>query len=329
MNCNAPLKLIVNRHSCEKAGLNLQEQSLFSLIWNMISDSGTPIAASELVLNPDGSVYHLKLLPEQLADTILVVGDQGRVETISSHFDRIEHKVSNREFVTHTGYYRGKRLSALSTGIGTDNLDIVVNELDALVNIDLKSRILRTQHTSLNIIRIGTSGTLMKHIPVDSVVVSSHGLGFDGLMHYYGFQENQEESEILDAILQKLAIPEVLNKPYLVEADEGLFNLISKGHYSGITATACGFYAPQGRTLRLKPLVPDLNERMMEFNAGGRRITNFEMETSALYGLSRMLGHRACTACAIIANRANLEYSKDYKPVINKLILDVLDKLSS
>jgi uridine phosphorylase len=304
-------------------------KAVFYLIWNMIQSTGKPIPPSELVLNPDGSVYHLKLQPEQLAETVIVVGDQGRVETISAYFDRIEHQVANREFVTHTGYYRGKRISALSTGIGTDNIDIVVNELDALVNIDLKTRLVRDQHTALNLIRIGTSGTLMKDIPVDSVVVSTHGLGFDGLMHFYGYRENQSEAALLQHILNSLNLPSELNKPYLAEGNAELFDLISKGHYTGITATACGFYGPQGRTLRLNPLVADLNERMMEFQSGGNKITNFEMETSALYGLSKMLGHKACTACAIIANRAILEYSRDYKPVVKNLIVDVLDKLSA
>jgi uridine phosphorylase len=288
-----------------------------------------PIPSSELVLNPDGSIYHLKLHPNQIADNVIVVGDQGRVETISSHFDHIEHKVQNREFVTHTGTYKGKRFTALSTGIGTDNIDIVINELDALVNIDLQNRVLKENHHALNIIRIGTSGTLMKDIPVDSVVISKHGLGFDGLMHFYGFEENQSEKSILQAINQQLNLPDVLNKPYLVEADETLFNILKPDYFEGITATASGFYGPQGRTLRLTPAVADLNERMMDFAFQGTRITNFEMETSALYGLSRMLGHRACTVCAIIANRATLEYSKNYKPVIENLVKSVLDRLSA
>lgn len=288
-----------------------------------------PIPSSELVLNPDGSIYHLKLHPEQLADDVIVVGDQGRVETISSHFETIEHKVQNREFVTHTGTYKGKRITALSTGIGTDNIDIVVNELDALVNIDLKTRMLKPSHKALNIIRIGTSGTLMQHIPVDSVVISTHGLGFDGLMHFYRFQENHSEALILREIERELNLPDSLNKPYLVEADRGLFEKLKEGYFEGITATASGFYGPQGRTLRLNPAVPDLNERMMRFSYDEHRITNFEMETSALYGLSRLLGHNACTLCAIIANRATLEYSKNYKPVIETLVKSVLDRLTA
>lgn len=287
------------------------------------------LQSSELVLNSDGSIYHLKLHPEQLADNILLVGDQSRVEVISKHFDHIEFKQQNREFVTHTGSYKGKRVTAMSTGIGTDNLDIVMNEIDALVNIDLKNRNIKEDKKSLNLIRIGTSGTLVKEIDVDSVVVSSHGLGFDGLMHFYSYTENEQERLLLKSINEKLQLPEQLNRPYLVSADEGLFNLLSKDYHTGITATACGFYAPQGRKLRLSPAVPDLNERMMSFKAGNYRITNFEMETSALYGLSRLLGHKACTACAIIANRAIHEYSKDYKPVIENLVISVLDRLST
>lgn len=288
-----------------------------------------PIPSSELVLNPDGSIYHLKLHPNQIADTILLVGDQGRVDTISANFDYIEHKVSNREFVTHTGTYQGKRLTALSTGIGTDNIDIVINELDALVNIDLENRVRKEEHKSLNLIRIGTSGTLMSHIPVDSVVASTHGLGFDGLMHFYGFEENPKEQALLRSINASLQLPENLNRPYLVEGDAALLARLSEGFFKGITATACGFYGPQGRTLRLTPAVPDLNERMMAFSDLEQRITNFEMETSALYGLSRMLGHKACTLCAIIANRATMEYSKNYKPVIENLVNTVLNRLSA
>ena len=204
-----------------------------------------------------------------------------------------------------------------------------MNELDALVNIDLKNRVIRDTHHSLDIVRIGTSGTLVKDIPVDSVIVSTHGLGFDGLLHFYSFQENEREQAILSAILKQLHLPESLNRPYLVESDPVLFSKLSPGFFTGITATACGFYGPQGRTLRLTPAVPDLNERMMGFKHQDLLITNFEMETSALFGLSRLLGHRSATACAIIANRASLEYSKDYKPVIENLITSVLDRLSA
>jgi len=286
-----------------------------------------PIAKSELVLNPDGSIYHLKLLPEQLADTILVVGDQDRVEVISSFFDSIECKVKNREFVTHTGMFNGKRVSALSTGIGTDNIDIVINELDALVNIDLKNRVLFEKKKSLNIVRIGTSGTIQADIPVDSVVVSSFGLGFDGLLHFYQEGFTAEEKHLCDQIIKHLNLPLEINQPYISKANDALFEKLSDGHFTGITATASGFYGPQGRKLRLQPAIADLNERLMEFSLGSHRITNFEMETSALYGLGRLLGHNICTACAIIANRAIGEYSKDYKPVIKKLIQTTLERL--
>jgi uridine phosphorylase len=286
-----------------------------------------PIAKSELVLNPDGSIYHLKLLPEQIADTIIVVGDQDRVEIISSLFDTIEHQVKNREFVTHTGTFNGKRISALSTGIGTDNIDIVINELDALVNIDLKNRVLLENQKSLNIVRIGTSGTIQADIPVDSVVVSTHGLGFDGLLHFYKEAFTNEEKQLCEQIIKHLKLPVEMNQPYISKASNDLFNKLSPGYFTGITATASGFYGPQGRKLRLQPAIEDLNERLMTFSSNGNRITNFEMETSALYGLGNLLGHNTCTACAIIANRAIGEYSKDYKPVIKNLIQTTLERL--
>lgn len=288
-----------------------------------------PIPSSELVLNADGSIYHLKLLPEQLAERVIVVGDQGRVEEISRHFDRIEHKVQNREFVTHTGVYHGKRITALSTGIGTDNIDIVMNELDALVNIDLENRIPKLEKQTLEIVRIGTSGTICDDIPVDSVLASTHGLGFDGLLHFYQFQPNADEKALTDAIIKALSLPENLNTPYVVEGNLELFKKMSPGYFTGITATASGFYGPQGRQIRLEPAVPDLNERMMQFRFGEHRITNFEMETSALFGLAQLLGHKAATVCVIIANRARKEYSKNYKPPMQQLIVDVLDRLSS
>lgn len=286
-----------------------------------------PIASSELVLNPDGSIYHLKLLPEQLADHIIVVGDQGRVASVSAHFDEIEHQVSNREFVTHTGTYKGKRISAISTGIGPDNIDIVINELDALVNIDLKTREIKSEKKSLNIIRIGTSGTLHADIPVDSVIVSKYGLGFDGVLQYYAHQQNADEHALEEAFLRQVNLPSGAAKPYFIKSSDKLFDLISEGFYTGITATAGGFYGPQGRTLRLMCAVENLNEQLAAFKHSSGRITNFEMETSALYGLSKLLGHNACTACAIIANRATLAYSKDYKPVIASLIKTVLDRI--
>ncbi|MCX6312620.1 MAG: nucleoside phosphorylase [Bacteroidetes bacterium] len=287
-----------------------------------------PIAPSELILNADGSVFHLHLLPEQIADNIIVVGDQGRVETVSKHFDAIECKVSNREFTTHTGTFKGKRISVLSTGIGTDNIDIVLNELDALVNIDLKTRTIKTQKKSLNIVRIGTSGALQGDIPVDSFVASSHGMGLDGLMNYYAGLDLCDEPKIANAFMKHAGWLKGLPYPYVVEASAKLLKQIAFDQIQGITATAPGFYGPQGRQLRLAPALPDLNEKLGSFTYENMRVTNFEMETSALYGLGKLLGHDCCTICAIIANRVAKEYSKDYKIPIEKLILIVLERLA-
>ncbi len=287
-----------------------------------------PIAETELILNPDGSVYHLKLRPENLADDVIVVGDQGRVETISSLFDSIDCKIQNREFVTHTGYYKGKRITALSTGIGTDNIDIVLNELDALVNIDLVSRTIKPVKKSLNVIRIGTSGALQGDIPVDSFVASSHGMGFDGLLNYYAGRDLCDEPSVAEAFMTHAGWLKGLPYPYVVKASEKLMKQVAHDMTSGITATAPGFYGPQGRQLRLAPALADLNEKLTSFRHEAGRVTNFEMETSALYGLGRLLGHECLTVCAIIANRVQRQYSKDYHPVIEKLIHTVLERLS-
>ncbi len=287
-----------------------------------------PIAPSELILNPDGSVFHLQLLPEQIAQNIIVVGDQGRVETVSNHFDSIEFKVSNREFTTHTGLFKGKRITVLSTGIGTDNIDIVLNELDALVNIDLKTRTIKDKKSSLNIVRIGTSGALQLDVPVDSFVASSHGMGLDGLLNYYAGMSDCDEPAIAESFMHHAGWLKGLPYPYVVKASEKLLNQLAFDLTKGITATAPGFYGPQGRELRLKPALPDLNEKLGSFRFENNRITNFEMETSALYGLGKLLGHECCTICAIIANRVAKEYSKDYKLTIEKLVLLVLERLA-
>lgn len=288
----------------------------------------TKLLPSELVLNDDNSVYHLKLHPHQLADTVIVVGDPGRVATISGYFDSIDHKVANREIVTHTGSLNGKPLSVMSTGMGTDNIDIVLNELDALVNIDLKNRVIKENKKSLNIIRIGTSGSLQADVPVDSFVVSEYGLGLDGLMNYYTYPSTSNEKEILAAFLQQTAYSNTFASPYLVKGDNVLFNLFSKDFYSGITATAPGFYGPQGRVLRIALKENELNEKLNRFNYNNLKVVNFEMETSAIYGLSRALGHNACTVCAVVANRFTNEFSQDYKASVKKLIETVLDKLT-
>ena len=286
------------------------------------------IEASELVLNPDNSVYHLKLHPEQLAKNIIVVGDPGRVALISSFFDSIEHKVENREIVTHTGVLNGQSITVLSTGMGTDNIDIVLNELDALVNIDLINRTIKPIKTSLNIVRIGTSGALQKDIPVNSIVVSEFGLGLDGLMNYYVFDQTEEEKQLLIQFCKQTNYSTTFAQPYFVKASSFLFDLLKEDAISGITATASGFYGPQGRVLRLSLKEDKLNEKLNQFSYNNHKIVNFEMETSALYGLSRALGHNACTICVVVANRFSKEFSKDYKPAMNQLIQKVLLKLT-
>ncbi len=286
------------------------------------------IAESELVLNENGSVYHLDLLPENIADTIILVGDQGRVGKISKHFDAIEYSGQKREFLTHTGRIGSKRLTVLSTGIGTDNIDIVINELDALVNIDLNSRIAKQETKSLNLIRLGTSGSLQEELPVDSFLLSTHGIGFDGVLNYYAESRNVEDTELTEAFMKQMNWHEDFPRPYIVEGSKKLFALLQDGTHHGITATANGFYGPQGRQLRLKARVPDLNEKLMNFEFQGHRITNFEMETSALFGLGKALGHECATVCAIIANRFRKEYSKYHDLSIEQLISFLVERLT-
>jgi len=285
------------------------------------------IKESELVLNPDGSVYHLKLKPEHVAPNVIVVGDQGRVEVISQHFEKVEHKIQNREFLTHTGYYRGERITVLSTGIGTDNIDIVINELDAAVNIDLEKRVQKEKHTALNIVRLGTSGALQEDIPVDTYVASAYGLGFDGLLHFYQYDEGLTETAMEDAFMKHTAWNERLARPYIVAGSDELLKRVAADLKKGITATAHGFFGPQGRELRIPLAFPGLNDKMAAFSHNGQRITNFEMETSALYALGRILGHNTLTVCNIIANRARKEYSENYQESVKKMIGYVLDKL--
>jgi uridine phosphorylase len=286
------------------------------------------IAETELILNPNGSVFHLKLLPEHIADNIIIVGDQGRVEMVSKYFDTIDFKVQNREFITHTGTYKGKRIMVLSSGIGTDNIDILVNELDAAVNIDLKTRTIKEQKRSLNIVRIGTSGALQQDIPVDSFVVSTHGLGFDGLLNYYLDLPKVNDNDISEAFIKQTNWNKNLPYPYAVKGSETLINKLGHDLIQGITATAPGFYGPQGRKLRLTPWVEDFNQQLTDFKHNGQRITNFEMETSALYGLGQLLGHQTATVCAIIANRVAKKYSSDYKVAVEKLVQLVLERLT-
>ncbi len=288
----------------------------------------TFIPDSQLVLNADGSVYHLKLFPEQIADTLLLVGDPNRVKKISSYFDSIEHEVSNRELITHTGFYKGKRITVLSTGMGTDNIDIVINELDALVNIDLKTRTIKKEHTCLKLIRLGTSGALQPEIPVgDSFVASRFALGLDGLLHFYAKSESVINQRMTAAFVEHMSYSPLLPSPYVVEGSAALLNQLAFDYQKGVTATSPGFYGPQGRVLRLGLADSEMNHKIESFEFEGLKITNFEMESSALYGLSNMLGHDALTICVIIANRVTEKFAGDYQMHMDKLIKTTLDRL--
>ncbi|MEA3318031.1 MAG: nucleoside phosphorylase [Bacteroidota bacterium] len=284
---------------------------------------------SELILNKDGSIFHLHLLPEDIAETIILVGDPGRVDIVASFFDKIELKKQNREFCTQTGYINNKRLSVISTGIGTDNIDIVVNELDALANIDLKTRNDKKEHKTLNFIRIGTSGSLQKDIPVDSFLMSKKAIGFDGLINFYTNREKICDLDFETEFKKHLNWNKNLASPYIVDASEKLIKLLDGDNiHKGVTISAPGFYGPQGRQLRIPSIDLDINDKIENFEFKGQKVTNYEMESSAIFGLSKHLGHNAVTLCAIIANRTSKEYSKDYKPVIKNLIKIVLEKLT-
>ncbi|HRY32970.1 MAG TPA: nucleoside phosphorylase [Bacteroidales bacterium] len=288
-----------------------------------------PIGGAELILNPDGSIYHLHLRAEDVADTVIVVGDVGRVRNISKHFEKLDTERQNRDFLTHTGWYKGKRITVLSTGIGADNIDIVINELDAVVNIDLLQRTPKAEKRKLHIIRLGTSGGLQAGIPVDSFVVSGWGLGFDSLIHFYEAGKKVEDIPMSEAFIRFMKWPAELSRPYFVKGSELLMQVIGKDLYHGITATAPGFYGPQGRSLRLTPFDSGFIDKLTEFEYQGMRIVNFEMETSALYGLSRMLGHEAISVCVAVANRPKNEFSKDYRAAVDKLIILLLGRLTA
>jgi uridine phosphorylase len=286
------------------------------------------IPDSELVLNRDRSVYHLKLKEEHIADTILLVGDMGRVKQVSQLFDKIEFQNQNREFVTHTGIYKGKRISVLSTGIGPDNIDIVMNELDAVVNIDLEKRQHRPVRKSLNLVRIGTSGGLQKDVPVGSFVVSEYGLGLDGLIYYYDYPYDEAEKDLARKINEHLQWNTKLSEPYITKGSRPLIEKIGYDMVKGITVTATGFYGPQGRSLYLNLNDSTMNERLQSFSHNDHRVINFDMETSALYGLGRLLGHNCCTCNAIIANRTRKEFYENYPELVDRLIKSVLDRLT-
>ena len=286
------------------------------------------IKSSELILNPDGSVYHLNLLPEHIAHDIIFVGDQNRVEKITQFFDDIEFSTQKREFKTQTGTYKGTRMTVMSTGIGPDNIDIVMNELDALVNIDLATRRPKDRLTPLNIVRIGTSGSLQADIPVDSFVMSSHGLGLDNMLRSYRIEEISDR-EIEEAFIAHTGWDLKKGRPYCIAGSAALAKRIrSAKMHEGITATAGGFYGPQGRVLRLDIQDRELNGKMDNFTVEERRITNLEMETAAIYGLSSLLGHNALSLNAIIANRASGTFSEDPYKAVDELIVYTLDKLA-
>ena len=286
------------------------------------------IAESELIINDRGAVYHLNCRPEEIATTIITVGDPDRVGEVSKHFDKIEYRNNHREFVTHTGYLGNKRISCVSTGIGPDNIDIVLNELDALVNIDFESRFIKHELTRLHIIRLGTSGSLQKDIPVDSFVASTHGLGLDNLMHFYRLENNEEENQILQAFSTHTQLNSGKVSPYINMAGASLIKHFTKDYHHGITVTCPGFYGPQGRILRLGLGYPMLIDNLTNFNFGNYRITNFEMETSAIYGLGNALGHHCLSLSAIVANRISKEFSANGALAVENLIKQSLQVIS-
>ncbi|MBM3451648.1 MAG: phosphorylase [Bacteroidetes bacterium] len=282
---------------------------------------------SELVLNGNGAVYHLGVKPENISNKIILVGDQDRVSLVSRFFDSIEHKSQHREFVCHTGSYKGQRITALSSGIGTDNIDIILNELDALVNIDLQNRTDKQEISTLEIVRIGTCGILQRDIPVHSWIISDYALGLDNVAHFYQTNFTKEEIEICDKLKIFLNLPSAI-KPYFVLPSEHLTNkLKSKYTISGITITSSGFYGPQGRQLRLKTRTENLQLALGDFQHNGVTVTNFEMESSALFALGRALGHKCATICLGVANRPMMEFSKGYSVQMSELIKYVLDRI--
>jgi uridine phosphorylase len=293
-----------------------------------ILQNSLPIAASELIINERGAVYHLDLRPEELANIVITVGDPDRVERVSNHFDVIEHRGRHREFITHTGIYRGTRMTVLSSGIGPDNIDIVMNELDALVNIDLNTRMVKSELRSIDIIRIGTCGSLQADVPVDSFVASTHGLGIDNLLHFYRPEQNEEERQILHAFVTQTQLHNHLSRPYISMGSPSLLKKFTRDFVHGITVTCPGFYGPQGRVLRLGLAHPGLNQMLTDFNFGHHRITNFEMETSAIYGLGKLLGHHTLSLNTVVANRVSRTFSSDGQAAVDKLIIRALDILS-
>ncbi|RZS90659.1 nucleoside phosphorylase [Aquimarina brevivitae] len=286
------------------------------------------IAESELILNKDGSIYHLNLLPEHIANTVITVGDPDRVSQVTSYFDEIEFTIRKREFFTQTGYYQGERLTVISTGIGTDNIDIVLNELDALVNIDFTQRTIKKEATALNIIRIGTTGAIQKHIAVDSFIASEIGIGFDNLLHFYQSDDIQDLKLASD--LGKYLTWDAAKAPYAVHWDENLgAHFVDKNVHKGITMTNAGFYGPQGRVLRAPLKDTNLNHKIEAYSYKDKLITNLEMETAGIYGLAKLLGHKAISMNVVLANRPLGKFSTDPKEAVDRLIRFCLEKIAS
>jgi uridine phosphorylase len=283
------------------------------------------IPESELIINPDGSIYHLNLKPEHLASTIIAVGDPERVAKISKYFDSIEFEITKREFVTHTGYYQGKRITVISTGMGTDNIEIFMTELDALVNVDLETRLPKEKHTSLDIIRIGTSGSMRREIPAGSMLASAYGVGLDTLMTFYTTSYTPLEQQVGKAIQESLQIGFT---PYCIQGSDKLLKLLGEGLIIGNTATCPGFFGPQGREVRLKPAIPDIIEKLGAINIDGFQMTNFEMETAGYYAMGRLLGHEVLSLNAIVANRVTQEFASNSNEIVDALIQHTLKKLA-
>lgn len=287
------------------------------------------IAPSELIINGDGTIFHLHLKPEQLADTVILVGDPARVATIAAHFDSVEYNVSNREFNTITGYYKGKRMSVISTGIGIGNIDICVTELDALANVDFATRTVKDTFRRLTLVRLGTSGALQEDIEVGEVVFARTSVGFDSLLGYYAGRNEVCDLDMQRSFMEHTQWSELLAPPYFVNADSELWEHFKDSTTEGITIAAPGFYAPQGRYVRLQPADMNLNEKVEAWRYEGRRITNFEMEGSALAGMAALMGHRATTICTIIAQRIAKKAQTDYRPFVERMIVMALDKLAT
>lgn len=279
------------------------------------------IPESELIINPDGSIYHLNLKPEHLAKSILAVGDPDRVAKISKHFDQFEYKGGKREFITHTGFYRGKRLSVMSTGMGTDNIEIFMTELDALVNVNFQTRTPKKKHTTLEIVRVGTSGSMQGDIPIDSLLVSTHAVGLDSLMTFYSLTHSPFETIVMDRVRDELNLPFI---PYCVSGSNQLLTKLGKGLVKGITVTCPGFFAPQGRRVRLQPALPGIIQTLGNIQVNGNRLSNFEMETAGYYAMGRLLGHEVLSLNAIIGNRISQTFSKNPDLVVENLILHAL-----